>query len=72
MTQLMHDILQLNIADRINIVEAIWDSIAENSGNISLSDTQKTLLDQRLEDHRQNPDEGSEWEVVRDRIKKQM
>lgn len=32
----------------------------------------KQLLDKRLEAHRNNPNEGSEWEVVKARIMDQL
>ena len=32
----------------------------------------KQLLDERLEAHRKNPNEGSDWEAVKSRIMKQL
>ena len=72
MTQLINDILKLSVSERINMVETIWDSLAESKENIKLSPQTKELLDQRLEDHRKNPNEGSSWEDVKARIKSQL
>lgn len=70
--QLLHDALQFNIQERIDMVEALWDSIAENSELLTLSDAQRKLLDERLDNHLQNPQQGDSWEVVKARIVKQL
>lgn len=64
------DILNLSISERIQLVEDIWDSIAEVPEAISLTDTQKRELDNRLDSYHKNPSEGSPWEDVRKRIQK--
>ncbi|MFW5760107.1 MAG: addiction module protein [Cyclobacteriaceae bacterium] len=69
MTQLMQDILKLSVPERILVVEAIWDSIAENDEQVELSAETKQLLDERLEAHKKNPEEGSSWDEVKARIK---
>ena len=65
------DILNLSISERIQLVEDIWDSIVELPEAVSLTDDQKRELDHRLDAYRQNPNEGSPWEQVRQRIQKQ-
>lgn len=72
MTQIMQDILRLSVPERILMVEAIWDSIAENDEQVELSAETKQLLDKRLEDHKNNPKEGSTWDEVKARIKSQF
>ena len=62
------EILDLPLSERLQLVEDIWDSIAENPNQVSLTQSQKTELDVRLERHRKNPDEGSSWNDVRSRI----
>ncbi len=59
------EILQLSVAERIQIVEDIWDSISESPENLALSDAEKAELDTRLADYNQNPDEGIEWETLK-------
>jgi putative addiction module component (TIGR02574 family) len=72
MTQILQDILNLSVSERILMVEAIWDSIPENDENLGLSDETKQLLDDRLSSHMNNPDQGSSWEDVKSRIKIQL
>lgn len=63
------DVLSLSIPERIQLVEDIWDTIAECPDEIRLSDEQKAELDRRLDAYHRNPDEGTPWEVVRERIR---
>ena len=72
MTQLLKDILNLSVSERILMVEAIWDSIPENEDTLGLSDETIQLLDDRLVAHLNNPNEGSSWEDVKSRIKIQF
>ncbi len=62
------DILNMSISERIELVEDIWDSIAEVPEAVVLTDIQKRELDSRLDSYHKNPDEGSLWEEVRKRI----
>jgi putative addiction module component (TIGR02574 family) len=59
------EILQLSVAERIQIVEDIWDSISESSESLVLPDVEKEELDKRLADYNQNPSEGIEWETLK-------
>ena len=72
MTHIMQDILKLSVSERILMVEAIWDSIAEKDEQLELTSETKQLLDERLEDHKNKPDEGSSWDEVKAKIKKQF
>jgi putative addiction module component (TIGR02574 family) len=71
MTQMMQDILKLSIPERILMVEAIWDSIDDKDEPFELSAEAKQILDERLENYKNNPEEGSSWNKVKARIKYQ-
>ena len=70
MTKIMQDILKLSVPERIVMVEAIWDSITESGEQVELSTKTKQLLDERLEAHKNNPTEGSSWDDVKARMKR--
>ena len=53
----------------IQLAEDIWDTIAEVPDEVRLTAEQKAELDRRLNAYHQNPDEGSPWEMVRERIR---
>jgi putative addiction module component (TIGR02574 family) len=63
------DVMSLSVPERIQLVEDIWDSIAELPEKVLLTDVQKAELDRRLDAYHQNPNEGSPWEAVRERIR---
>ncbi len=63
------NVLSLSIPERIQLVEDIWDTIAEIPEEVGLTEEQKAELDQRLAAYHRNPDEGSPWGMVRERIR---
>jgi putative addiction module component (TIGR02574 family) len=64
------EILALPVEDRIRLAMSIWDSVAEES--TQLSEDERRLLDERLRDHLENPSTGESWEVVRERLWKSL
>ena len=63
------DILGLSVSERIQLVQDIWDSIAEVPDSIPLTDEQKAELDRRLDAYHKDPNAGSPWSTVRERFK---
>ncbi len=64
----MANILKLNVSERIQLVEDVWDSVAAIPEAIPLTDKQKKELDQRLAAYHNNPSAGSPWKEVKKRI----
>jgi putative addiction module component (TIGR02574 family) len=64
------DLLELSMSERIQLVEDLWDSIATVPEAVSLTEAQKEELDRRLDAYHKNPDAGSPWESVKERIRK--
>jgi putative addiction module component (TIGR02574 family) len=64
----LDEVLQLPIPDRIRVVEAIWNSIADTPQAVDLTDAQKAELDRRLEALENDPGAGSSWAEVRARV----
>lgn len=62
------EILNLSVAERIELIGDLWDSLAEVSETVSLTEAQKAELDRRLDAYRKDPTAGASWPVVRDRI----
>lgn len=62
----------LPIPDRLQLVEDIWDSIAQEANarpeTLPLSDAQRAELRQRAADADAHPDEGVPWQAVRDEL----
>jgi putative addiction module component (TIGR02574 family) len=68
-TLLSTEILNLSIAERILLVEDIWDSVAEVPEAVELSSSEKIDLNERLALYHENPEAGSPWGLVKERIK---
>jgi putative addiction module component (TIGR02574 family) len=64
-SNLTEEAKKLSVAERIALVEEIWDSIAEENGYSELTDEQKRELDRRLEFFRVNPSQGKTWEEIK-------
>jgi putative addiction module component (TIGR02574 family) len=60
---------QLSVAERILLVEEIWDSIVAEAEDLPLTEAQKQDLERRLGEYNDNPTAGSSWEDVRDRLR---
>ena len=68
----MQDILKLSVPERILMVQAIWYGVAENDKKPEVTEEIKQLLDERIEAHKNNPNEGSSWGDVKARIEAQL
>ncbi len=72
MSAKLSQILKLSVPERILLVEAIWDSIVlenESKSNYQLSDEQINILEEEMAAYAKNPNEGSTWEEVKNRVK---
>jgi putative addiction module component (TIGR02574 family) len=45
----VNDLLTLPLADRLELVQALWDSMAAEQSGPELTDADRQLIDQRLE-----------------------
>ena len=70
MSTQLSDILQLTIAERIQLAEDIWDSVAAFPEAIPLTEAQKEELDRRLQAYAKNPNEGISWDELKDKLRK--
>ena len=64
------EVLALPVAERLKLVETIWDSIAEIPEALELTKAQEAELDRRLDAYRKDPNAGSPWPEVKARILK--
>ncbi len=62
------DVENLSIAERIMLVEQIWDSIVAEQGSLKVTKAQQHELDRRLEAYQASPNRGANWEDVKARI----
>ena len=62
------EILQLSVAERIQLVEDIWDSIAVVPESVMLTEEQEAEINRRVEEYRANPNEGILWNDLKSNL----
>ena len=71
MPRMTHDeIAQLSVAERVRLVEEIWDSIAASPEQLPLTDQKRQELDRRLALHEREPERVTPWEEVRAKLQR--
>jgi putative addiction module component (TIGR02574 family) len=64
-TSLLETAKGLPLAERIELVEALWESITLDGYEPELTTAQAEELDRRLAAHEKNPEDVVEWEAVK-------
>ena len=62
---LLEAVKSLPLPERLELVDALWETIAAEGYEPPLSESQSAELQRRLEEHRKNPASGIPWETVR-------
>jgi putative addiction module component (TIGR02574 family) len=65
--RILQEALRLDGDQRTLLAGRILESVADDGPPLSAA--QRAELDRRLADFRKNPDQGSPWEVVRERLR---
>jgi len=68
----MADVVALPVAERLRLVEAIWESISQFPDQVPLTPEQCAELDRRLLAYEQDRDAGDSWAAVRGRLERTM
>ena len=61
------EIKSLSVDERLNIVEAIWDSIVADAADIEVTPAERELIERRLAAYLANPNDVVPWEEVKAR-----
>ena len=64
-TNLIEAAKGLSLPERIELLDALWESVVEDGYEPPLTDEQEIELDRRLKAHRENPDDVVDWETIR-------
>ena len=62
-------IKKLSVAERVLLVQDIWDSIAEEQESLKVTDAQCQELDRRNDAYSDSPSDGASWEAIKNRLK---
>jgi putative addiction module component (TIGR02574 family) len=64
-TQLLEQARRLSVQDQLELVGALWESIADRNDLPGPTDGQKAELDRRISDLEANPDDVIPWSDVK-------
>jgi putative addiction module component (TIGR02574 family) len=67
---LISQVKTLSVAERIELIGAVWETLS--SSEVPVSEEEKVLLDARLADMEQNPEDQSTWSEVQARLRQQL
>jgi len=62
-------IFELGLAEKLQLLEDLWDNIASQPENVAVLDWQKEELTKRKASHLQDPSLASSWDSVKARIR---
>jgi putative addiction module component (TIGR02574 family) len=62
-------VFDLSDAEKLQLVEDLWDDLASNPDSVPLHDWQKQELDTRRANLLQKPETGLQWVDVRRRVR---
>ncbi len=63
------NILELSVAERIQLVEDIWDSIVASPESLPVTEAQRQELDRRLAAYHKSPEGNAPWTEAKQRIR---
>ena len=63
-------IAQLSAAEKVELLDTVWESLEADS--VSLSDAQRSELDDRIARHSRNPSDVIPWEQVQADLQKKL
>ncbi len=61
---------ELSTAERLQLLEQLWDSLSSTPGGVPLTDAQRQELDRRLDDLEREGAAGIPWNEVLQQIRK--
>ena len=67
-SQLLKDARELPLAEQIELIDALWESIANQGYEPPLTPEQAVELDRRLDAHRRQPDDVVSWDGIKQEI----
>jgi len=70
MNSVLKEALSLSVADRLQLLEEVWDSLAATPEAIPVTDAQRKELARRRRAHARNPSAARSWRQVRSRLER--
>ena len=67
--EIVEEIKKLNLAEKLLLVEDVWDSIAQSNLELPMPEWQKKELDKRYREYRAGNQKLYDWQQVHDEIR---
>ena len=61
--------MRLSVEEKLDLISALWESVAEHPERIPVRDWQLKELEQRIEAQRKDPQPGQTWAEVKREIR---
>ena len=68
MTNQINALMELSPIEKLELIEALWESLSATPEQLPVPDWQKLELDRRKTDHQNNPTPLLSWEEVQTNI----
>jgi len=68
-SEIIKEIDNLGLSEKLILVEEIWDSIARNNAELPMPDWQKAELDKRYRDYKNGKLKLHNWEGVHEELR---
>jgi putative addiction module component (TIGR02574 family) len=68
MATVLEQAMGLSVEEKLHLISALWDSMAENPVNLPVPAWQVEELERRIESQRTDPQPGQSWDEVKREI----
>lgn len=69
---IIEEFRRLSATEKIRLVQRLWDEIADEAAHRPLTEAQKKLLDELIDEHERDPGVVEPWEEVREQILRKL
>jgi putative addiction module component (TIGR02574 family) len=69
MATVLEQAMHLSMEEKLDLISALWKSMAESPDSIPVPDWQLEELEQRIEAQRKDPQPGQSWEEVKREVR---
>jgi len=63
---------ELTIDEKLDYVQALWDRITAREAVLPIPEWHREVIAERLADYRAHPEEGEDWDEVRDDLLREL
>ena len=67
--EIVKEIKKLNLAEKLLLIEDVWDSIAQSNLELPMPEWQKQELDKRYQDYKAGNQKLYDWQSVHEEIR---